>query len=52
MAEIKRTYYDNGELESECFVINGVKNGEYKIYYPYGELVESCNYENGEKIEN
>ena len=28
MAEVKRTYYHNGKLESEVFVINGKKNGE------------------------
>lgn len=28
MAEVKRTYYINGALESECFEINGKKNGK------------------------
>ena len=28
MAEVKRTYYKSGELESECFEINDKKNGE------------------------
>ena len=26
MAEVKRTYYKSGKLESECFEINGKKN--------------------------
>jgi antitoxin component YwqK of YwqJK toxin-antitoxin module len=30
MAEVKREYYSSGELKSEVFVINNVKNGEYK----------------------
>ena len=28
MAEVKHTYYDSGELESECFTINGKMHGE------------------------
>ena len=28
MAQVKRTYHPTGELESECFEINGKKNGE------------------------
>ena len=27
MAEVKRTYFESGQLESECFEINGKKNG-------------------------
>ena len=30
MAEVRRTYYETGELESEVFVINGKLNGEQK----------------------
>ena len=33
MAEVKRTYYPTGELESEWFEINGKKEGEFKLYY-------------------
>ena len=28
MAEVKRTYYDSGALKTECFEIDGKKNGE------------------------
>ena len=28
MAEVKRTYFESSQLESECFEINGKKNGE------------------------
>ena len=28
MAEIKRTYYKSDKLKSECFEINGKRNGE------------------------
>ena len=38
MAEVKRTYYLSGELESEVFVINDKMNGEYKEYYDDGQL--------------
>ena len=30
MAELVKTYYENGQLESEVYVINGKKNGSYK----------------------
>jgi antitoxin component YwqK of YwqJK toxin-antitoxin module len=52
MAEVKRTYYMNGELESEVFEINGKRNGEYKSYHENGELHVICSYENGIKIED
>jgi antitoxin component YwqK of YwqJK toxin-antitoxin module len=38
MAEVKRTYYETGELESEVFLLNGKKNGEYKSYHRNGQL--------------
>ena len=36
MAEVIKTYYPTGELESEVFVVNNKKNGEYKRYYENG----------------
>ena len=51
MAEVKRTYYESGALKSECFEINGKKNGEYKYYFANGELIHKCYYDNGIKIE-
>jgi antitoxin component YwqK of YwqJK toxin-antitoxin module len=36
MAEVKREYYNSGELRSEVFEINGKKEGEYKTYYENG----------------
>lgn len=44
MAELKRTFYDSGELRSECFEINGNKNGICKIYYKEGILKIQCNF--------
>ena len=49
MAEVKRTYYNNGELESEVFVINGKRNGNYKEYHENGQLMEICSYIDGKK---
>ena len=64
MAEIKRTYYETGELLSEVFVIDGKINGEYKSYHDNGQLEMECTFiddnkngeckeynENGELIE-
>ena len=44
MAEVVRTYYYTGELESEVYNVNGKKNGEYKKYHPSGQLWEICSY--------
>ena len=33
MAEIEKTYYETGQLESEGFVIKRKKEGEHIIYY-------------------
>jgi antitoxin component YwqK of YwqJK toxin-antitoxin module len=46
MAEVKRTYYTSGELESEWFEINGKMYGEYKQYYENGIIHIICNYYN------
>ena len=50
MAEVIRTYYDNGNLYEEYFKINGIKHGEYKSYHSNGQLHVICNYVN-DKIE-
>ena len=51
MAEVNRTYYKTGELKSECFEINGKKNGEYKRYHQNGQLNIICSYIDGKKVE-
>ncbi len=33
MAELKHTYYPNGDVATEAFETNGKKDGEYKEYY-------------------
>ena len=37
MAEVRKTYYDSGQLESETFVINGKLNGPYNEYFENGQ---------------
>ena len=51
MAEVKREYYESGKLKSECFEINGKKNGEYKRYHQNGQLNIICSYIDGKKVE-
>jgi antitoxin component YwqK of YwqJK toxin-antitoxin module len=46
---VHRTYYKTGELESEVFMNNGKKEGEYKEFYESGQLWEICNYINDKK---
>ena len=44
MSEVKREYYNSGELRYEVFVINDIKNGTYKEYFPNGQLAEMHTY--------
>ena len=50
MAEVVRTYYDNGKLKSEVYMINGKKNGIYKDYYINGQLDIICSYIDDKRI--
>ena len=49
MAELKKEYFESGELKSECFEVNGKKYGEHKIYNKNGQLLNSCSYVDGKK---
>jgi antitoxin component YwqK of YwqJK toxin-antitoxin module len=49
MAYIEKTHHKDGSIESEVFVNNGIKEGEYKEYHENGQLCEICNYINGKK---
>ncbi len=49
MAEIKRTYNENGEIETEYFEINGIKHGEYKEYYKDGQIKQISQYIDNKK---
>lgn len=37
--------YDEGLIDTMCFYKNGVKGGEYKLFYKNGQLKEKGNYE-------
>lgn len=45
-----KSYYYNGELESEKKYHNGISSGEWKIYYENGSLKWKGIYENGKLI--
>jgi antitoxin component YwqK of YwqJK toxin-antitoxin module len=47
MQDVERTYYPSGELKSEVFVVNGKRNGEYKLYRETG-----CDYNNMSSIDS
>jgi antitoxin component YwqK of YwqJK toxin-antitoxin module len=49
MAEVKREYYPNGELQSEWFEINRKKEGQFKTYYENGQIRYCCIYVNNTK---
>ncbi len=49
MAELVKTYYESGELQSECFEILGQKHGAYKRYYRDGQLWWFCPYIDNKK---
>jgi antitoxin component YwqK of YwqJK toxin-antitoxin module len=45
---VRKEYYSSGQLMSEVFVNDGVREGEYKSYYEDGQLYEIYNYINGQ----
>ena len=47
--EVRKTYYDSGELESTVNYVDDLRQGEYKFYYESGELEVTGNYEDGVK---
>lgn len=46
--EIKKTYYDTGELESETPYKNNQKHGVAKIYYKNGAVKSEIPYKNNQ----
>ena len=42
--EVRKTYYESGELESTVYYWDGVMEGEWKGYYKSGELQATVNY--------
>jgi antitoxin component YwqK of YwqJK toxin-antitoxin module len=45
--EVRKTYYESGELESTVYYWDGVMEGEWKGYYKSGELLSTRNIEDG-----
>ena len=46
LSEIKKTYYDNGNIQSQSILVNGKLNGE-TIYWNENELlISKANYSN------
>ncbi len=48
--EIKRTYYESGELSSETRYVNGKQEGEAKRFYPSGQIRREILYKNGKDV--
>ena len=42
--EVRKTYYDSGELKSTENYVDGLIQGEWKGYYKSGELRRTVNY--------
>jgi antitoxin component YwqK of YwqJK toxin-antitoxin module len=50
MSEIICEYYKLANLDLEVFTITGKLEGEYKSYYPNGNIFTICNYNNNKLI--
>lgn len=48
--EIKRTYYETGELSSETRYVNGKKDGLSLQFYPNGQIRRKNIYDNGKQV--
>lgn len=44
-----KTYYDNGTLKSEGWLLNGSKTGYWKFYHPNGSPAEEGHFQNDER---
>lgn len=49
---IRKEYYDNGQLKSKYQEKNGVLNGIYTVYYPNGKLKEKQIFFQGKNIDS
>ena len=45
--EVRKTYYESGELKGTLSFVDGLKQGEEKRYYESGELESTVNYVDG-----
>ena len=48
--EVKRMYYENGQLKYEEPYENGEQHGLWREYYENGQLKYEYQYENGEPL--
>ena len=48
-SEVRKTYYESGELKSEITFKNGKQEGPFKRYYRNGKLASEGTYKNGRK---
>ena len=49
--KLKKTYHDNGKIETEFEVINKVAHGQYKTYQDNGQLKSTIQFENAHKVD-
>jgi antitoxin component YwqK of YwqJK toxin-antitoxin module len=49
--EVRKTYYDSGELQSTVNYVDDLRQGEWKEYYKSGELEYTSNYVDGDLIQ-
>jgi antitoxin component YwqK of YwqJK toxin-antitoxin module len=47
--EIKREYYDNGNLHYECQYVNGILHGIQKLYYDNNQLSSKYQMKHGKE---
>ena len=45
-----QTYHSNGNLATETSLLEGIKDGSYKEWFPSGDLQLERNYKNGELV--
>tara|TARA_B100000767_G_scaffold46004_1_gene40538 strand:- start:65 stop:268 length:204 start_codon:yes stop_codon:yes gene_type:complete len=45
--EVRKTYYESGELRSTVNYVDDLRQGERKWYYKSGELIKTVNYVDG-----
>lgn len=47
---MRKSYFDNGQVNMETPLLNGVEDGLGKIYYADGKLMNEIQYKKGEPI--
>jgi hypothetical protein len=47
LSDLITSFYENGNKQSEGLVLSGLNNGEWKYWYPNGQLHQLVEYNNG-----